>query len=281
MAQAAFRIGETGGRRNGNERPELSGQGRRARRWILIVQDIINSFLAADIGLPLFSSLLTGFLIGLEREVRAKDAGLRTHTLVCFASTLVMLAATRQGEWTIEFIEAGRIVADPTRMAHGVLTGIGFLCAGVIFREGATVHGLTTAASLWVTASLGLLYGAGMYWLAVTGAVSTMAVLILFRLFYKVLPERIAAAVDVRCAHGAEFDAAALRALLERCGARTGSIAQRREQRGGGLELATTAMMRNRADYENLANVLARAPGVEGFKLLPLDDIAHHAAAWG
>src|SRR5688500_2011018 len=98
-------------------------------------------------GLPLASSPLTGMLIGLERELQGKPAGLRTHTLVCFASTLLTLAAAHQGEWSINLIAGTQIVSDPTRMAHGILTGIGFLGAGVIFREGPSVHGLTTAAS--------------------------------------------------------------------------------------------------------------------------------------
>src|SRR3712207_8238763 len=79
---------------------------------------------------------------------------------------------------------------DPVRMAHGVLTGIGFLCGGVIFREGFSVHGMTTAASLWMTSALGVLYGVGFYELAIPGTVLTMAVVAGFRGIDDHLPQR-------------------------------------------------------------------------------------------
>src|SRR5690606_12643154 len=82
-----------------------------------------------------------------------------------------------------------QIVSDPTRMAHGVLTGIGFLCAGVIFRSGFSIHGLTTAASLWVTAAIGLLFGAGLYSLGAAGTALTAAILIGLRLVSRRLPQ--------------------------------------------------------------------------------------------
>jgi putative Mg2+ transporter-C (MgtC) family protein len=243
------------------------------------MQAIWTAFLNQDIGVPLVSSIVTGMLIGAERELRNKSAGLRTHTLVCFASTLLMFAATRQGEWTTDFIPGGQVVADPTRMAHGVLTGIGFLCAGVIFREGPSVHGLTTAASLWMAAALGLLYGIGMYWLALAGTASTLAVLVLFRLFYRVLPSGIKAAVAVRCGD-ATCDAAALRRLLHAEGFRAAPIAQRWRSDGAGGELATEVALRDEAEGDRLGAVLAAAPGIVGFRIVPTEDIAPHAARW-
>lgn len=244
------------------------------------MQAIWTAFLASHIGVPLLSSIVTGMLIGAEREIRNKSAGLRTHTLVCFASTLLMVAATRQGEWTTEFIPGGQIVADPTRMAHGVLTGIGFLCAGVIFREGPSVHGLTTAASLWMAASLGMLYGIGMYWLALVGTASTLTVLVLFRLFYRVLPSGLKAAVAVRCADDAACDAAAFRRLLRAEGFPAAPIAQRWRGDRGGAEFATEVTLRDEADGERLAAALRAAPGVVGFRIVPTEDIAPHAAKW-
>lgn len=78
----------------------------------------------------------------------------------------------------MDLVPGTQIVSDPTRMAHGILTGIGFLGAGVIFREGSSVHGLNTAASLWVSAALGIVYGVGMFGLSLVG----------LRILYAVLP---------------------------------------------------------------------------------------------
>jgi len=80
------------------------------------------------------------------------------------------------------------IRTDPTRMAQGKMTGIGFLGAGVIFKEGLTVRGLTTAASIWITAAIGILVGIGFYFAAAVGTVATLAVLALFRWIERLLP---------------------------------------------------------------------------------------------
>ena len=96
--------------------------------------------------LPVLGALMAGAVVGFEREYRSRPAGLRTHMLVSLASALLMLAAVHQLKWMGDTpLETVRI--DPVRMAHGVLTGVGFLCGGVIFQQGVSVHGLTTAAA--------------------------------------------------------------------------------------------------------------------------------------
>src|SRR5947207_3968062 len=85
-------------------------------------------------------------------------------------------------------LEHDAIRADRTRMAQGIMTGIGFLGAGVIFKEGLTVRGLTTAASIWVTAAIGILVGIGFWYAAILGAVAVLLVLALFRLIERRLP---------------------------------------------------------------------------------------------
>ena len=106
----------------------------------------------------LLAAILAGGLIGLERSFRGRPAGFRTHTLVCLASAVLMLVPDY--EWQLAQLNAtDSIRMDPTRMAQGIMTGIGFLGAGVIFKEGITVRGLTTAASIWITAALGILIG--------------------------------------------------------------------------------------------------------------------------
>ena len=117
----------------------------------------------------ILGALVVGSLIGLERSFHGRPAGFRTHALVALASALLMLATVYQGEW-MTAITPEAIRTDPTRMAQGIMTGIGFLGAGVIFKEGLTVRGLTTAASIWVTAAIGILLGVGFYFPALLGA---------------------------------------------------------------------------------------------------------------
>lgn len=117
---------------------------------------------------------ILGGLIGLERESLNRPAGLRTYTLVCVGSALAMIVSL---DMYFEYYK--NVNADPGRIAAQVVSGIGFLGAGTIMREGATVRGLTTAAGLWVVACIGLAVGAGMY----APAIAT-TVLILFILIY-------------------------------------------------------------------------------------------------
>lgn len=126
----------------------------------------INSFGEAIIRLAL-SSLL-GAIIGVEREYKNHPAGLRTHLLVAFGSSLVMIIATYLFQET---------TLDTSRMAQGVISGIGFLGAGTIIREGDSVRGLTTAASIWTTACLGLAIGIGLYALSIFSTITIMFVL--------------------------------------------------------------------------------------------------------
>jgi putative Mg2+ transporter-C (MgtC) family protein len=114
---------------------------------------------AAELGVAL---LLSG-VIGLEREIRQKDAGLRTHTLVGVGAALFMLIS-KYG--FTDVLEKGMIVLDPSRVAAQVVSGIGFLGAGLIFVRRDSVRGLTTAASIWVTAAVGSAAGAGLLLLA-------------------------------------------------------------------------------------------------------------------
>lgn len=236
------------------------------------MEQIWWSFLSADIGLPMIASLLTGVLIGFEREIRGKAAGLRTHALVCFASTLVMLAAARQAEWHVEFLPGGTIVTDPTRMAHGVLTGIGFLCAGVIFREGASVRGLTTAASLWATASIGLMYGVGMYWLAVSGTAMTLLVLSLLRLIQWLTPLRIEARLVVVVERDGGFTAGTLREILGARSLPAGSVTWDATGPTGLLEISVRTRFNDQRQADELAGVIAATPGVTGFAIIPAGD---------
>jgi putative Mg2+ transporter-C (MgtC) family protein len=118
---------------------------------------------------------ILGGMIGLERESLNRPAGLRTYTLVCVGSTLAMIVSI---DIYLQYYQT--VNADPGRIAAQVVSGIGFLGAGTIMREGASVRGLTTAAGLWVVACIGLAVGAGLYIPAVATTVLILFVLIYF-----------------------------------------------------------------------------------------------------
>jgi putative Mg2+ transporter-C (MgtC) family protein len=127
-----------------------------------------------------------GGAIGLERELREREAGLRTHMLVSVGAALfTLVSAFAWTDW--QFSNASGVVFDPTRIAAQIVTGVGFLGAGAIIRQGLSIRGLTTAATLWVVAAIGMATGAGFY----TAAVIT-TVLVLFSLWpLRILAYRI------------------------------------------------------------------------------------------
>lgn len=121
------------------------------------------------------ASILSG-IIGFEREAHGRAAGLRTHILVCVGSSLIMITSLYVFE-----VYAGRGSLDPGRIAANVVTGIGFLGAGTIIRSGSSVMGLTTAASIWAVAGIGLAVGCGFYTGAISATIIILAVLMLLR----------------------------------------------------------------------------------------------------
>ena len=126
--------------------------------------ELISLPVLEEIVLRLVVSLSFGALIGIERSYHGRPAGFRTHALVCLASTALMLVPVYESQWfRPDNAGAVRAAIDPTRMAQGIMTGIGFLGAGVIMKEGLSVRGLTTAASIWITAGIGILVGIGFF----------------------------------------------------------------------------------------------------------------------
>jgi putative Mg2+ transporter-C (MgtC) family protein len=142
---------------------------------------------------------LLGSMIGLEREVRGRQAGFRTNLLVCLGSAMVMLVSIRLTVHPWEPLGDYIISVDPGRIAYGVMTGIGFLGAGAILKQQETVRGLTTAAGLWCVAAIGLAVGYGLYTLGVSGAVLVLLALWLLQWVENVLPKRVYRRIVVRC----------------------------------------------------------------------------------
>lgn len=142
-------------------------------------------------------ALLLGMVVGYERSYHGRAAGIRTYGLVCMASASVTVIVGFPQYWFGGLLPLGA-TADPTRVIQGIVTGIGFLGAGVIMKEGMNISGLTTAASIWASSAIGILCGAGFYFAAIMlTAISSLA-MVLGGHVENWLPSRHAAAVVLR-----------------------------------------------------------------------------------
>jgi putative Mg2+ transporter-C (MgtC) family protein len=223
------------------------------------------------IAMHLGSAMVAGGLIGLERSFHGRPAGFRTHTLVCLASSLLMLVTLYQGHWFGNGEAKGAVTMDPTRMAQGIMTGIGFLGAGVIFKEGLTVRGLTTAASIWVTASIGVLMGIGFYFPGVLATALTLGVLVIFHRIERWLPAHTYAQLNVRFERHKSMPEDELRRLIKEHGFSIANLSYRLED-GDAFEYRMMLRTMKEANLPRLARTLGTHKLVQQFRLSPTGD---------
>jgi len=216
-------------------------------------------------------ALIIGAMIGFERTFHGRPAGFRTHALVCVASALLMIVTVYQGRW-MTLLEPDAIRTDPTRMAQGIMTGIGFLGAGVIFKEGLTVRGLTTAASIWITAAIGILVGIGFWFAAIVGALATLAILAVFRWIEAKLPSEFYAHHMLRFSRDRVITEDALRTLVGQHGFTIANLSSRLTESGQQFEYRMTIKSRDRGNAERLAGHLRGLPEVIEFRITPTGD---------
>src|SRR5438093_3805536 len=190
-------------------------------------------------------ALAIGAMIGFERTFHGRPAGFRTHALVCIASAVLMIVTVYQNQWMTEVAHEA-IRTDPTRMAQGIMTGIGFLGAGGIFKEGLTVRGLTTAASIWVTASIGILIGIGFYFAASVGAAATLAILAAFRFLELRLPSEFYAHHSLTFERGTVMAEDELRRLVGEHGFSIANLSYRLSEGGKLFEYEMVIKSRDR-----------------------------------
>jgi len=219
----------------------------------------------------LLIALLAGGLIGFERSYHGRPAGFRTHALVCVASSALMLVTLFQGYWFPDAF-AGRVTLDPTRMAQGIMTGIGFLGAGVIFKEGLTVRGLTTAASIWITAAIGILAGIGFYFPLVVATVLTLGTLSVFRWIEAKVPGEFYAQLRVRFVRDAVMPEDELRRFVAQQGFSIANLSYRYSAESGYFEYQMVIRSRNSADSQRLSDALRATGGVQEFRIAPAGD---------
>ncbi|MFG6439319.1 MgtC/SapB family protein [Roseateles sp. LKC17W] len=162
---------------------------------------------------------LLGLVLGYERAFHGRAAGMRTYALVCMASTAVIVLLGLPQQW---FGGSAGLAAptlmDPTRVIQGVVTGIGFLCAGVIMREGMNISGLTTAASLWAASAIGIVLGMGFYFAAIALTLLCASLMMWGAKLEAALPSHPAIAVHLRGEPGRAFEQAELVAFAATLG---------------------------------------------------------------
>jgi putative Mg2+ transporter-C (MgtC) family protein len=224
-----------------------------------------------EITLRLLIALIFGGLVGLERSYHARPAGFRTHTLVCLASAALMLVTVYEGRW-FDPAGLGRVAVDPTRMAQGIMTGIGFLGAGVIMKEGLSVRGLTTAASIWITAALGILVGIGFYFAAALTLVLTLGTLSAFRWIESKMPSQEYAQFLVRFPRETAMSEEQLKDLVTSLRFTVANLQYRLTEGGRQFEYRMMLRTQDPRSLHQLSNALLDMPEVAEFRIFPTGD---------
>jgi len=207
-----------------------------------------------------------GSLIGLERTYNGRVAGFRTHGLVCLAAAVAMalayLPVLRPGSFP-----PGAVLLDPSRISQGVMTGVGFLGAGVIFKEGATVQGLTTAASIWATAAIGQTFGMGLWAPAVFATVLVLVILIVQRRIEGLVPSRALGLASLRFEADKAPSEAELNALLGDPRIYLENFSYAVSEGGRVIEYRADLSTPRKSGFGAVAHRLRAAPGLIEFNL--------------
>ena len=215
------------------------------------------------------AALVAGALIGYERSYRGRPAGFRTHALVCMASSMLMLVTVYEAHWVRNVAE---VRLDPTRMAQGIMTGIGFLGAGVIMQEGFSVRGLTTAASIWITAAIGILAGIGFYYPMTLAVILALGVLAAFRWIEAKMPTQSYYHFDVRFDRAADLSERAIRDLVGSHGFSLANFSYRLDNEGSVRRYSMTIASADRSAAGRLAESLEGVQQVKEFRIAPTGD---------
>jgi len=233
----------------------------------------LNNILAHDyveIVIHLIVALILGGIIGFERNYHGRPAGFRTHTLVCLASCLLMMITYYQWKW-LPGVPLDTIRTDPTRMAQGIMTGIGFLGAGVIYKEGRSVRGLTTAASIWITAAIGILLGVGFYFPAIAATVCTVGILSVFRKIEDKMPSNFYAYHSLCFDRNNVMSEKEVRQLLAEHGFTVANMSYRITDDGRLFEYKMAISTIDQGKIANLVESLRNYDNVRTFRISPGD----------
>ncbi|MDD2465604.1 MAG: MgtC/SapB family protein [Desulfobulbus sp.] len=219
----------------------------------------------------LAGALVVGGIIGFERSFHGRPAGFRTHTLVCLASSLLMLVTYYQWKW-LPGVPLDTVRTDPTRMAQGIMTGIGFLGAGVIYKEGRSVRGLTTAASIWITAAIGILIGVGFWFPAIFATLLVLGILSVFRWIEAKLPSNFYAHHSICFDRNDVLSEHEVINLLKSHGFTIANMRYRTSDDGYSFEYRMVIGTVDSNKMATLAESLRNLPNVRSFRISPTGD---------
>ena len=213
-------------------------------------------------------AVLAGSLIGFERAFHGRPAGIRTHSLVCTASSLLMLLTVFQWDLLVD-VPQETIRVDPTRMAQGIMTGIGFLGAGVIMQEKLTIRGLTTAAAIWMSASIGIIIGMGMFSAAVIATLFTLLILSVFGWVERRLPTQRYAHMNITTPADSGLNRDSIMATVLEHNIKCAAPSYHMEDRGQTMRYEFTLRSINSGNFEILAEALKKNGKITEFSLVP------------
>jgi putative Mg2+ transporter-C (MgtC) family protein len=232
----------------------------------------MNSVLSAEhwqIFWRLAAALVAGSLIGLERTRRGRHAGLREHALVCLGACQLMLLGVYA--WT-EGVTPVAFDGGSERIIQGLMTGVGFIGAGGIIKEGFSVRGITTASSLWVTTSIGVLVGLGFFFPAAVTTVLTLAALVMMRWWEERIRSKHELQLHLRQAREGALHEPAIKALLAAHGCDISSISAYGAGEGRFLDYRAVVATPDRTAHHALIETLANEPRFIEFGLTPLGE---------
>ena len=224
-----------------------------------------------DVIVRLVVALVFGASIGLERSYHGRPAGFRTHALVCLASAALMLVTVYESQWFQPTSTGIRANIDPTRMAQGLMTGIGFLGAGVIMKDGLSVRGLTTAASIWITAGIGILVGIGFFTPAALTTGLTVGALAGFRWIERRMRTEAYAHFSVRFAPGIAISQLEIVAFLKQHGFSTADVTHW-YRHGDGIEYKMVVHTLDPGAVQRISDALRERGDIAEFRISPTGD---------
>jgi putative Mg2+ transporter-C (MgtC) family protein len=224
----------------------------------------------ARVGINLSCALVAGALIGAERSYNGRAAGFRTNILVALAAAGA-LTMSMQPQFRAMSAALGFTYVDPIpQIAQGVMTGVGFLGAGVIFKEGVSVQGLTTAACIWAVAAVGMLFGVGMYGPGVLLTLLILVTLIGMRVVEGILPHKVYALATFVFERDSAPDRAGLEAMLGLREVKLYEVSYASRDHGRLFELSANLVTTNESSLQRLAERLKETVGLVEFSLAKL-----------
>lgn len=237
--------------------------------------DILKAYWSVDeiatniiILMHLIGALAVGVLIGYERSFHGRAAGIRTYALVCVASCVLTVINAYPSHW-FGGLSTPPTFADPTRVMQGIMTGIGFLGAGVIMKEGLSIRGLSTAASIWMTAAIGVVIGLGFYGAAISAAVITIALMSGVRSIETALPHTTIMHLALKFPREHTPDSGLLGELMEKYGWEVSDWTFQLAQEGTRYEYQMVLQARSPAKPIKLVEALSGLDGLLEYRLSP------------